>query len=285
MFNNSYIQEIQTLFQDFMQKLHVYVGMENGFGNDLKEYFNDLYSCFGCGEFISEAQKETYLEWESNYVSELKALANSKGFDIRHDRSKKTFKNGGAFYLDRIDKMTGDEVIEAALGDLSKCIRYDMLGNMSGLLELFMSYARKKRKSKFTKEIAEDIKSQLTSGIEYLETVTRARTYELGDFYYDVLEPKFDLHNGEAWIACKNYVHDVNLQAYDKVYAKYEELRDLCPTHEYVLHLEGTSFAEGFDTFYNYLITESGRCYAMDAMGYIYNGLVERIALCVGGKE
>lgn len=90
MFTNSYIQEIQILFEDFIQKLHVYGGIENGFGSDLKEYFNDMYSCFGCGEFILEAQNEAYLECELNYVTELKTLTTSKGFDIGYDRSKKT---------------------------------------------------------------------------------------------------------------------------------------------------------------------------------------------------
>lgn len=57
MFTNSYIQEIQILFEDFIQKLHVYVGIDNGFGSDLKEYFNDMCSCF-----VYDRSKKTLID-------------------------------------------------------------------------------------------------------------------------------------------------------------------------------------------------------------------------------
>ena len=281
MFEESYARDIQKLFREYLRLLHIYTSLENHYGSDLRDNFNELYACFGCGELISDAQKEVYLEWEIAYVNELGLLAKAKGIEISRDRSKSTFNSGGKFRIYRTDEQSIDEVMQESLGDLAKCIRYEMRGNTDGFLEFIIAYARKTRKKKLTREIYLDIKKKLQDGISYLENIYKPKIYgELGDFYYDVLAPKFEEITGDAWISCINYVHNVNLQEYQKAYAKFEELKQLYPHNEYVRHLEGTVFVEGFDTFYDYLLTKSGRRYAMETIGQIRVETERRITNC-----
>lgn len=281
MFEQSYARDVQELFREYLRLLHIYTSLENHYGSDLRDDFNELYACFGCGELISEAQREVYLKWETAYVNELRLLAKAKGIEISRDRSKSTFNSGGKFRIYRTDEQSIDEVIKESLGDLAKCIRYEMRGNTDGFLEFIIAYARKTRRKKLTREIYLDIRKKLQDGISYLENVYKPKVYgELGDFYYHVLAPKFEEITGDAWVSCINYVHDVNLQEYQKAYAKFEELKQLCPHNEYVRYLEGTAFVEGFNTFYDYLLTKSGLRYAMETIGEICVGIERRISNC-----
>lgn len=61
MFEEIHARDIQELFREYLRLLHIYTSLEKHYGSELRDDFNKLYACFGCGELISEAQKRSLL--------------------------------------------------------------------------------------------------------------------------------------------------------------------------------------------------------------------------------
>lgn len=257
-------EEVYKLYTDYVQAYREWsrrVGLkERDFSTEMSRVATIFYDYDG-GELCEDMET-----WMYNFIGELERIASQYGVLISREI------NGKHVLLKAALSVKGYENHTHGLGSLGIQMFSGISEDDEDFKQVILRHLGKSSLDEVTSDDWSNIAQSFRNGLHYVDYMLENKLSEV-DFVMNNIEHKI---NTEALTKCTEYMRPIMRVYYDNADKLYHKLIELDPQNDYIRKLHETTFVEGFDTFYKYMVEQDRKIHGVLK---IINGLKNNIAL------